>query len=66
MADRAPQLLSQEIANIGPVDQHIANRAQQQIINLIVRMRRNGAIASAPAVSGGLPTTGAITSPIKS
>ena len=53
MAERAAQLLSQEIANIGPVDQHIANRAQQQIINLIVRMRRNGSIASAaPAMAG--------------
>lgn len=66
MAGRAAQLLSQEIANIGPVDQHIANRAQQQIINIIVRMRRNGSIASAnTAFDNALPTPGNASSPIK-
>ena len=61
MADRAAQLLSQEIANIGPVDQHIANRAQQQIINIIIRMRRNSSIGSTNA----LPVPAIISSPIK-
>jgi len=40
MAERAAKLLSEEISTIGLVDEHIADRAQQQIVNLILRIRR--------------------------
>jgi flagellar motor switch protein FliG len=63
MAERAAQLLSQEIANIGPVDQHIAQRAQQQIVNIIVRLRRSGSIASNhPVVVAPSPPVASATS----
>ena len=41
MAELPSKMLSREISTIGPVDEYTANRAQQRLINLVLRIRRS-------------------------
>ena len=49
MADAAARILNREIANIGPIDQFVAERAQQKIINAVLRLRRSQTMGIAPS-----------------
>ena len=44
MGQRPSELLSQEMANIGDVDDSVAHLAQKQIINVALKLHREGKI----------------------